>query len=1028
MAEIKIAGTLHNTEEIAGDALHSHVVTNANEVLDTVKGQKQSDVNAAFDLALADRYTKEETYSRDELDNLITTPDVNYVAVATINALSQEGAGDTIYRVANYDGSSQTVDTTKYSEYAWDGENYLLLSVKSQYVEPLVGYYSCAVSGSEPEKAVSATNYVLTSGGAIKIRMEHKNTAASGVTLNINSTGAKALLYNGEPVDASNSWDDGEVVEVYFDPTHNNNAGGFFANNVAGGSGSGDGAFDVSVKYPTSGVDGGNTYTLEGALAVLDANLSASKKKGGMSIKFVQSSDNKYVQYRLMHTLANASTAATDFTNTANWQGVDDEPTAGSDNLVKSGGVYADTHLCNVPEVNDFVVDIVLKEGVSIDFTKYDAVRITDLYEMGSNIRTAFALVDSTGINADLYFVNTTKTNCFYTLLESEYCYIVLRHVESRRKNIAQPVVFYRDISWESLSSHPVISELLSKGDIAAMASNVSAMEGNIAAVENDIAAMESDIESLDEDVNGSATIEYEDIPVEENRYWKIVVGTAVSSQTSSSYKRCELTPCSEGDVFVVTGTGGRQARLWCFADSEKIPIEPFAEVNVTEAELEVTAPKGAAYAFFNCVTEADFEVKKKVETRGVSLAQRISSVESSVATTVDGLAKVPFYKTSIPKMDFHKSSFKILDIGNSYSNQGVTYLNDLLSAAGITTGFSFYRMVRSSSGFNNWYNVYKGTDTSTYRVNRVAGDVIPGIDCTDISGTDNTYFINALKQEWDVIIIHQKSSDATSYDGWESNGGRLNEFIQILRTYCPKAVIGTLVIHSYYRGYSGNEEGSTSGRWANIAKAVMEMRRNYGIDFIIPYGTAVENMRMTSLNDGNDFTNPENDGGVHLVSGIGMYTCSCAYFEALFAPRYNVTVLGNSFTKTDISAGTGVVQITAANALLAQKAAVLAMSDMFSLRNPETTDVVTGGSTPAVYGGADAYPITMSDVAPVAITGSYNDLSNKPNIPDVSNFISASVNNLENYYLKSDTYTKAEVDALLAELRAELAANNNNE
>lgn len=52
-------------------------------------------------------------------------------------------------------------------------------------------------------------------------------------------------------------------------------------------------------------------------------------------ITYVQSSDNKYVQYRYMST----STAVADFTNEANWQGVDDEPTAGSDNLVKSGGV-----------------------------------------------------------------------------------------------------------------------------------------------------------------------------------------------------------------------------------------------------------------------------------------------------------------------------------------------------------------------------------------------------------------------------------------------------------------------------------------------------------------------------------------------------------------------------------------------------------------------------------------------------------------------------------------------------------------
>ena len=56
------------------------------------------------------------------------------------------------------------------------------------------------------------------------------------------------------------------------------------------------------------------------------------KRTGGMNVKFIQSSDNKYVQYRL--TAASWSTVVSD------WQGVDDEPTAGSNNLVKSGGIY----------------------------------------------------------------------------------------------------------------------------------------------------------------------------------------------------------------------------------------------------------------------------------------------------------------------------------------------------------------------------------------------------------------------------------------------------------------------------------------------------------------------------------------------------------------------------------------------------------------------------------------------------------------------------------------------------------------
>lgn len=88
--------------------------------------------------------------------------------------------------------------------------------------------------------------------------------------------------------------------------------------------------FDVSVYN--------NGTVFESLQALLsNSNLSTlipiSVRHGGMTIRFVQSSDNKYVQYRLMNN--NWSTTISD------WQGVDNEPTAGSDNLVKSGGVKA---------------------------------------------------------------------------------------------------------------------------------------------------------------------------------------------------------------------------------------------------------------------------------------------------------------------------------------------------------------------------------------------------------------------------------------------------------------------------------------------------------------------------------------------------------------------------------------------------------------------------------------------------------------------------------------------------------------
>lgn len=210
-----------------GGRLHSiatgNILAGADEILDDNIGKKQSEVNIDVDNALADRYTKGETYNKNQLNNLITTPNQEYVTVEDYASLPESGEANTIYRVSNWDGSLAipATDITKYSEYAWNGSQYIFLCVKSQI---------------------------------------------------------------------------GEV-------------------------------FDISAA------NSGTTYAdLTEALGTNGTNVPVSVRKGGMSIKFIQTSDNKYVQYRLISNQFS--------TTVSDWQGVDDEPTAGSDNLAKSSGIY----------------------------------------------------------------------------------------------------------------------------------------------------------------------------------------------------------------------------------------------------------------------------------------------------------------------------------------------------------------------------------------------------------------------------------------------------------------------------------------------------------------------------------------------------------------------------------------------------------------------------------------------------------------------------------------------------------------
>lgn len=127
-----------------GGRLHSiatgNVLASADEIFDDNKGKKQSEVNMDVDKALADRYTKDETYNKNELNSLITTPDVQYVTVtateqttAVTDVLPATGEANTVYRVGNWDGSQ--FDASVYSEYAWNGSQYIHLSTKTQIGE-----------------------------------------------------------------------------------------------------------------------------------------------------------------------------------------------------------------------------------------------------------------------------------------------------------------------------------------------------------------------------------------------------------------------------------------------------------------------------------------------------------------------------------------------------------------------------------------------------------------------------------------------------------------------------------------------------------------------------------------------------------------------------------------------------------------------------------------------------------------------------------------------------------------------------
>ena len=137
------------------------------------------------------------------------------------------------------------------------------------------GYYQCTVSGTT--LAVTAPGFTLPAhGGNIRIKMSAP--ATGDCTLNINGTGAKQLLYNGAAVSSVNTWEQNEIISVFYDPS---GSGQYLASNSQGGGGKAE-----KIKYDNS-QSRLNATDVQGAVDEVSGELTIAQNK---TISYTQAS------------------------------------------------------------------------------------------------------------------------------------------------------------------------------------------------------------------------------------------------------------------------------------------------------------------------------------------------------------------------------------------------------------------------------------------------------------------------------------------------------------------------------------------------------------------------------------------------------------------------------------------------------------------------------------------------------------------------------------------------------------------
>lgn len=247
---------------------------------------------------------------------------------------------------------------------------------------------------------------------------------------------------------------------------------------------------------------------------------------------------------------------------------------------------------------------------------------------------------------------------------------------------------------------------------------------------------------------------------------------------------------------------------------------------------------------------------------------------------------KAPDVLTNYP-IPSQPDTLRILGWGNSFTDDGMMYLPDLLESAGIHNvilgrlyigGCSLERHCREMADSLCQYTYYKSVNNRW--------------------DTLSTHFsaLQGLRDEpWDVVVMQQVSGLSGQYETFHP---WLEEMMKAVRKVCPnpRATLAWQQTWAYARGSNHPDFPrygcSQDSMYQAITSCVARLREDTPISVIVPSGIALQELRNTAFCDSMDFTRD----GYHLDYQMGRLTAACCWFETLVAPSFGVTVRDNTF------------------------------------------------------------------------------------------------------------------------------------
>ena len=226
--------------------------------------------------------------------------------------------------------------------------------------------------------------------------------------------------------------------------------------------------------------------------------------------------------------------------------------------------------------------------------------------------------------------------------------------------------------------------------------------------------------------------------------------------------------------------------------------------------------------------------------------------------------ANIPGQPTT--QKEVEQKSISILAVGNSFAVDAMRHhLYDMLKAAGYDNVLLGILYVGGCSLDSHYSYIQSDSPAYQLQINSTG-------KWTDVDGCPASRAFN--QTDWDIVTLQQVSSDSGKADKYN----RLQDVINLVKTKCRGAKIlwhmtwayQSDSTHSAFPDY-GNNQLQMYNAILNATRSKVE--KNTDIKGIIPCGTAIQNLRTSSLGD------TVTADGYHLQDTYGDYTAALTWY-----------------------------------------------------------------------------------------------------------------------------------------------------